>query len=130
MNMTIGGTLADPLPQGRLAFANGSLSYATLPSGLSELKRFSRVHLAIASHIETLTARTGGGTLAFQGDATYLNQQLNSISRPNGKERSPALSPRRKLHRQRRFALGGNAFRFHRLRRNHHQQNRRYSPGF
>ncbi|MFZ0419568.1 MAG: translocation/assembly module TamB domain-containing protein [Candidatus Sulfotelmatobacter sp.] len=85
MNMTIGGTLADPLPQGRLAFANGSLSYATLPSGLSELNG-SLVFTRDRAHIETLTARTGGGTLAFQGDATYLNQQLNFNLTANGKD--------------------------------------------
>ncbi|MGB7603016.1 MAG: translocation/assembly module TamB domain-containing protein [Candidatus Sulfotelmatobacter sp.] len=76
IKMTVGGTLADPLPQGRLQFSDGSLSYATLPSGLSGFDGsvlFTRDH----AHIESLTARTGGGTLSFQGDATYLNRQLN-----------------------------------------------------
>ena len=76
IKMTVGGTLDDPLPQGRLQFSNGSLSYATLPNGLNGFDGsllFTRDHV----HIETLTARTGGGTLTFQGDATYLNRQLN-----------------------------------------------------
>jgi translocation and assembly module TamB len=76
MNMTVGGSLGDPLPQGRLQFSNGSVTYATLPSGLADLNGsliFTRDRL----HIETLTAHTGGGTLAFSGDATYLNHQLN-----------------------------------------------------
>ncbi|MGA9507540.1 MAG: translocation/assembly module TamB domain-containing protein [Candidatus Sulfotelmatobacter sp.] len=76
MDMTVGGSLDDPLPQGRLQFSDGSLSYATLPSGLSGFDGsllFTRDH----AHIETLSARTGGGTLTFQGDATYLNRQLN-----------------------------------------------------
>ncbi len=76
MNMTVGGTVDDPLPQGRLQFSNGSLSYATLPSGLSGFDGsllFTRDHV----HIESLTTRTGGGTLTFQGDASYLNRQLN-----------------------------------------------------
>ena len=85
MNMTIGGTFADPFPQGRLEFANGSLSYATLPSGLSELSG-SLVFTRDRVHIESLTARTGGGTLAFQGDATYLNQQLNFNLTASGKD--------------------------------------------
>ncbi|HEV3305562.1 MAG TPA: translocation/assembly module TamB domain-containing protein [Candidatus Sulfotelmatobacter sp.] len=85
MNMTVGGSLSDPFPQGRLQFTNGSLSYATLPSGLSELNGslvFTREHV----HVETLTARTGGGTLALQGDATYLNQQLNFNLTATGKD--------------------------------------------
>jgi translocation and assembly module TamB len=76
LNMTVGGTVDDPLPQGRLQFSNGSLSYATMPSGLNGFDGsllFTRDH----AHIESLTARTGGGTLTFQGDATYLNRQLN-----------------------------------------------------
>ncbi len=76
MNLTIGGTLADPLPQGRFQVSGGSLSYAGLPSGLSELNGsflFTRDRI----RIETLTARTGGGTLDLKGDATYFNQQLN-----------------------------------------------------
>jgi translocation and assembly module TamB len=85
MNMTVGGTLADPFPQGHLQFVNGSLSYATLPSGLSEVSGsllFTRDRL----HVETLTARTGGGTLNFQGDASYLHQQLNFNLTASGKD--------------------------------------------
>jgi translocation and assembly module TamB len=85
INMTVAGTTADPLPQGRLQFVNGALSYATLPSGASELNGsliFNRERV----HIENLTARTGGGTLAFQGDATYFNQQLNFNLTATGKD--------------------------------------------
>jgi translocation and assembly module TamB len=76
MNMTVGGTLAEPLPQGRLQVTNGAFFYAGLPSGLSELNGsflFGRDRL----HIETLSARAGGGTLDLKGDATYFDQQLN-----------------------------------------------------
>jgi translocation and assembly module TamB len=85
MNMTVGGSLADPLPQGRLQFSNGSLSYATLPSGLSELNG-SVVFTRDRVHIDTLAARTGGGTLNFKGDATYFNQQLNFNVTASGKD--------------------------------------------
>ena len=85
MNMTVGGTFADPFPQGRLQFVNGSLSYATLPSGLSEVSG-SLLFTRDRFHIETLTARTGGGTLAFQGDASYLHQQLNFNLTATGKD--------------------------------------------
>jgi translocation and assembly module TamB len=76
MNLTLGGTFAEPLPQGRFQVTNGALSYAGLPSGLSELNGsllFTRDNV----HIEALTTRTGGGTLDLKGDATYVNRQLN-----------------------------------------------------
>ena len=85
MKVTIGGSLADPLPQGRVQLSNGSMSYATLPSGLSELNG-SIVFTRDRVHIETLTAHTGGGTLAFQGDATYFNRQLNFNVTASGKD--------------------------------------------
>jgi translocation and assembly module TamB len=76
LNMTVGGTLSDPFPQGRLQFADGSLSYATLPSGLGGVSG-SLIFTRDRAHIESLTAHTGGGTLTLEGDATYFNQQLN-----------------------------------------------------
>ncbi len=85
VNMTVGGTFADPFPQGHLEVANGSLSYATLPSGLNGVTGtllFTRERV----HIQNLTARTGGGTLAFQGDAAYLNRQLNFNLTATGKD--------------------------------------------
>jgi len=85
MSMTVGGTVADPLPQGHLQVANGSISYATLPSGLSELNG-SLLFTRDRVHIDTLTARTGGGTLNFKGDATYFNQQLNFNVAASGKD--------------------------------------------
>lgn len=85
MNLTVGGTIAEPLPQGHLKVVNSSLSYANLPSGLSELNG-SLVFTRDRAHIETLTARTGGGTLDFKGDATYFNQQLNFNLSASGKE--------------------------------------------
>jgi translocation and assembly module TamB len=85
MNLTVGGTLADPLPQGGFQVTNGALSYAGLPSGLSELNG-SLVFTRDRIHIETLTARTGGGTLDLKGDANYLNQQLNFNLTATGKD--------------------------------------------
>jgi translocation and assembly module TamB len=76
MNMIVGGTIADPRPQGRFQVSGGSLSYAGLPSGLTDLNgflQFTRDRI----HIESLSAHTGGGTLDLKGDATYFNQQLN-----------------------------------------------------
>jgi translocation and assembly module TamB len=85
MNMTLAGTFADPLPQGRLQLADGAIAYANLPSGLSNIAGsllFTRDRI----HVETLTARTGGGTLALEGDATYFNRQLNFNLTANGKD--------------------------------------------
>jgi translocation and assembly module TamB len=85
MNVFVGGTFADPLPQGTFQVSGGAVSYAGLPSGLSELNGsllFTRDRI----HIETLTARTGGGTLDLKGDATYFNQQLNINLTATGKD--------------------------------------------
>jgi translocation and assembly module TamB len=76
MDVTVGGTTAKPFPQGHVQVTNGSLSYAGLPSGLSGLNG-SLFFTRDRALIETLTARTGGGTLDLKGDATYFNQQIN-----------------------------------------------------
>jgi translocation and assembly module TamB len=85
MNLTVGGTIADPLPQGHFQIAEGSISYAGLPSGLSELNG-SLLFTRDRVHIENLAARTGGGTLDLKGDATYLNKQLNFSLTATGKD--------------------------------------------
>jgi translocation and assembly module TamB len=85
MNMTIGGTLSDPLPQGHLQVSNGAVTYAGLPSGLSEMNGsllFTRDRL----RIEKMTARTGGGTIDLKGEATRYNQKLNFDVTAIGKE--------------------------------------------
>jgi translocation and assembly module TamB len=85
MNLTVGGTLAEPLPQGSFQVTDAALSYAGLPSGLSGLNGsllFTRDNI----HIETLTARTGGGTLDLRGDANSVNRQLNFNLTATGKD--------------------------------------------
>jgi translocation and assembly module TamB len=76
VHVTLGGTVRDPLPQGRIEVKNGTANYAGVPSGLSELNGalvFTRDHI----NIEQLSAHAGGGTLEFKGEATNYNQQLN-----------------------------------------------------
>ena len=85
MNMTVGGTFSAPYPQGRLELSNGAISYAGLPSGLSELNG-SLMFTHERFHIENLTARTGGGSLDLKGDATYYHQQLNFSLTATGKD--------------------------------------------
>jgi translocation and assembly module TamB len=76
VNMTVGGTISEPLPAGSLQLSNGAVSYAGVPSGLSEMNgSLAFTHDRI--HIEKLSARTGGGTLDLKGDATTYNAQLN-----------------------------------------------------
>jgi len=85
LSMTIGGTFHEPLPQGRFQVHNGSLSYAGLPSGLTELNGsllFTREHF----QIDSLTARTGGGTIDLKGDATLVRKQLNFNVTATGKD--------------------------------------------
>jgi translocation and assembly module TamB len=85
MNLTVGGTFSEPLPQGNFQVANGAVAYAGLPSGVSELNGsllFSRDRI----HIETLTGRTGGGTLDLKGDANYVNRQINFNLTATGKD--------------------------------------------
>jgi translocation and assembly module TamB len=85
MKLIVGGTLSEPLPQGSFQVNNGALSYAGLPSGLSGLNG-SLLFTRDQVHIETLTARTGGGTLDLKGDANYVNRQLNFNVTANGKD--------------------------------------------
>jgi translocation and assembly module TamB len=85
MDMALGGTLSDPLPQGHLQVINGSVNYAGLPSGLSEMNG-SLVFTRDRLHIEKMTARTGGGTIDLKGDATHYNQKLNFDVTAIGKE--------------------------------------------
>ncbi len=72
----VGGTWVDPLPNGSVELKNGAVNYAGVPSGLSEMNgslTFTRERI----RIDQLTARTGGGSLDFKGEATNYNQQLN-----------------------------------------------------
>jgi translocation and assembly module TamB len=76
VHMKLSGTLDEPHPHGSIQVKDGTANYAGMPSGLSEINgsmTFSRNGV----HIDTLTARTGGGTLDFKGDATIFNQQLS-----------------------------------------------------
>ncbi|HEX3818975.1 MAG TPA: translocation/assembly module TamB domain-containing protein [Candidatus Sulfotelmatobacter sp.] len=76
INMTVAGTLRDPLPQGTIQLQNGAANYAGLPSGLSEMNgklSFTRERI----HIDQLAAKTGGGSLDLKGDVTHYNGQFN-----------------------------------------------------
>jgi translocation and assembly module TamB len=75
-HMALRGTWLQPLPQGEIQVKNAAINYAGIPSGLSEMNgSFTFTHDRI--HIEQLTARTGGGSIEFTGDATNYDHQLN-----------------------------------------------------
>ena len=70
VNLTAGGTLSDPVLQGRLEVKDTFVSHNDFPSGLSDLNgvlSFDRNRF----QIEKLSGATGGGTIALTGSATY-----------------------------------------------------------
>jgi len=76
INLSLVGTVRDPLPQGTIEIKNGTANYAGVPSGLSDLNGklvFTRDRI----QIEQLTGHAGGGTLDLKGEATQYNQQLS-----------------------------------------------------
>ena len=76
VSLNVTGPLADPLLQGRVVISHGSLQYAALPSGLSDMNgslTFNKNRV----QIESLTARSGGGMLTLTGGATTYQGQIN-----------------------------------------------------
>ena len=85
VHMNVGGSLRQPLPQGTILLKDGAVNYAGLPSGLSGMNgelSFTQNRL----HVESLTARSGGGTLDLKGDATLYNSQLSFNMTAVGKD--------------------------------------------
>jgi translocation and assembly module TamB len=73
---TVSGTLDMPLVKVKLQIQNGALSDVNLPSALTEMNgtlTFSQNQISI----QTLTARTGGGTVNFTGRAQLVGNQIN-----------------------------------------------------
>ena len=72
----IRGTLDSPLIEGRLQVEGASIADINLPSALNDMNgalRFSQNQITI----ESLTARSGGGTLSLTGHAEFVRRQLN-----------------------------------------------------
>lgn len=70
------GTLDAPLVKGKLQIQNGAISDINLPSALSEINGtllFSQNQVTI----DSLNARTGGGTIGFRGHAELVERQVN-----------------------------------------------------
>jgi translocation and assembly module TamB len=72
LNLTAGGTLSNPVLQGRLEVKDTFVSHNDFPSGLSDLNGvllFDRNRI----QIESLNGTTGGGTIALTGFGSYQN---------------------------------------------------------
>jgi translocation and assembly module TamB len=70
VSLTAGGTLGQPVLQGRLEVKNTFVSHNDFPSGLSDLNGvllFDRNRF----QIESMKGTTGGGTVALTGSAVY-----------------------------------------------------------
>jgi translocation and assembly module TamB len=76
VDMTVAGTTSNPIAQGRMQIANGSIAYANLPNGLSAVNG-SLTFTQNRFDIETLSGHVGGGSVAFRGNASLYGGQIN-----------------------------------------------------
>ena len=76
IDLAASGRLAKPVLQGRLQITDGAIAYADLPSALSNVNG-SLILNQDRLQIETLTARTGGGSVSVGGYANLYKRQLN-----------------------------------------------------
>ena len=76
VDVSVSGTLAKPITQGRVRIDHGAVDYIDLPSALSDING-SLVFNQDRLQIETLTAHTGGGLVTFGGYATAYNKKFN-----------------------------------------------------
>ena len=75
VGLNVTGSLSSPVFRGQVKIADGAVSYLDLPTGLSELNgslTFNENQL----QVESLTARTGGGTLNVTGAISYYQRQV------------------------------------------------------
>ena len=72
MEMTVAGTLTKPALRGSVTITNAGISFIDLPNGMSGING-SLVFNENRLQIQTLTARTGGGTLDVAGFIAYRN---------------------------------------------------------
>jgi translocation and assembly module TamB len=76
LDMTVAGTVSQPLVQGQFQIEKANLAYLDLPSALSDINGsllFNQNRL----QVDSLTAHTGGGLVTFGGYAVWRDRQLN-----------------------------------------------------
>ncbi len=76
VDMTIGGTIASPLAQGRMQIANGSVAYVDSPSALSGVNG-SLTFNQNRFEVQNLSGHVGGGLVAFRGHASLYKSQIS-----------------------------------------------------
>lgn len=72
MELTVGGTIKDPVPTGQLTVQNAGVSFQDLPNGLSNING-TLVFNENRLQVQRLTAQTGGGILNVGGFISYQN---------------------------------------------------------
>lgn len=72
LNLSATGTVSRPELQGRLTVKDSAISHNDLPSGLSELNGVLLFDQGRVQ-IESLTGKTGGGTVSLTGSGSYQN---------------------------------------------------------
>jgi len=70
INLAVSGTLGRPETHGQVRITNGAVSYVDLPNGLSKING-TLVFDENRLRLQSLTAQTGGGTLALGGLVNY-----------------------------------------------------------
>src|SRR5262249_55558338 len=72
----LSGTRDAPVMEGKLEVGNGAIADINLPTALSDMNgafRFTQIQITI----ESLQARTGGGSVRFSGHAELVGRQVN-----------------------------------------------------
>jgi translocation and assembly module TamB len=75
VGVNVTGALASPVFRGQVRVSDGALTYSDLPTGLTEMNgtlTFNENQL----QVQSLTARTGGGTLNVTGAISYYRRQI------------------------------------------------------
>jgi translocation and assembly module TamB len=85
VDVSMAGTVAKPITQGRLRVEHGAIAYIDLPSALSDING-SLIFNQDRLQVETLTAHTGGALVTFGGYATAYNGKLNFDLTAHGQE--------------------------------------------
>jgi translocation and assembly module TamB len=70
IRVAVSGTLSRPETQGQVRITNGAISYIDLPNGLSSING-TLIFNDNRLRVQSLTAQTGGGTLALGGFINY-----------------------------------------------------------
>ena len=94
INVAVTGTMAQPQTRGQVRITNGAISYIDVPNGLSNING-TLVFNENRLRVQSLTAQTGGGTLAVGGFINYshgLSFDLTAASKDIRLRYPPGIS--------------------------------------